>query len=111
MSKVKKQHYVPQGYLKNFACKNSNPVFVFDKEAKRSWRAAISDTAAERYFNDLYFDELLNDESLELLQSLNISLEQLHADQTVEKYLANKIETEYAKLLTYIITSFRALTP
>jgi hypothetical protein len=47
---VKKQHFVPQGYLRNFAVQNQ--LFVLDKKQKFVYLANVEDVAQGRYFND-----------------------------------------------------------
>jgi len=50
--RVKKEHYVPQFYLENFSS-NRNNLYVYDKNNKKSFSAAIRDIANEKYFYDL----------------------------------------------------------
>ena len=52
MSEPRKQHYVPQVYLKNFAYgKEKNPkIYVLPKSLNRIYPANVSDSAAERDF-------------------------------------------------------------
>lgn len=52
MSEPKKQHYVPQTYLRNFSFSDNSPqkIFVLHKDKKEIFRVNISDTAAERHF-------------------------------------------------------------
>lgn len=52
MSKVKKEHLVPESYLKRFTY-NGSQLFVFDKFTKRPFPANINDIAAESYFYDI----------------------------------------------------------
>jgi Protein of unknown function (DUF4238) len=47
---VKKQHYVPQCYLKNFAVQNQ--LFVLDKIKKSVYPAQVKDVAQDGYFYD-----------------------------------------------------------
>ena len=51
MPGTKKQHFVPQFYLKRFA-DTREMIYVFDKLTKRSFLAKVSDIANERYFYD-----------------------------------------------------------
>ncbi|MEH1932725.1 MAG: DUF4238 domain-containing protein [Nostoc sp.] len=46
----KRQHFIPQCYLKNFADQNS--LFVLDKIEKRIYLTDIVNIAQSRYFND-----------------------------------------------------------
>lgn len=56
MSKVKKQHYVPQFYLKRFT-HNGELLFVYDKFAKTARQSNVRDVAEERYFYDSQLTE------------------------------------------------------
>jgi hypothetical protein len=111
MHKTKKQHYVPQCYLRHFGGEHSDYLFVYDKKSQKCWRSAICDVAAEGYFYDLSFAESLEADTLAFLHSHNVSLEQLKEDQTIEKYLASKIEKRYSELLSSLSTRFKQLTP
>lgn len=51
MSKVKKQHYVPQFYLKRFTS-DGERLFVYDKFTKTARQSNVKDVAEERYFYD-----------------------------------------------------------
>ena len=50
--KTKKQHYVPQFLLRNFATKNkkSQKIFVFDKANNKSFKTSVRDVGHENYF-------------------------------------------------------------
>lgn len=48
---IKKEHFVPQFYLRRFA--NSDRVNVYDKALGRSFGAHVRDIASERYFYDI----------------------------------------------------------
>jgi hypothetical protein len=50
---VKNQHYVPQSYLKHFAIKNEERIYVYDKTTKKSFSSSIRNISAEKYFYDL----------------------------------------------------------
>lgn len=52
MSKAKRQHYVPQSYLRGFT-ENGKQLFVFDKSTKEPFYTSVSKIASERYFYDL----------------------------------------------------------
>lgn len=54
MSEPKKQHYVPQTYLKNFGTgKNGTGLYVLSKCAHKVYPSQVGDTAAERHFYTL----------------------------------------------------------
>ena len=68
MQRVKKEHYVPQCYLRNFSsdCEKIN---VFDKFKKQTrFNQAIKDVAAENGFYEIKFRQIL--ESLEEEQQM-----------------------------------------
>lgn len=48
----KKQHYVPQFYLRKFADKFGG-LFVFDKASKKSFKSNVRDVGNEKYFYNL----------------------------------------------------------
>ena len=51
MSEPKKQHYVPQLYLRNFSSEiNTEKIYVKSKRTSKLYLANISDTAAQRNF-------------------------------------------------------------
>ena len=111
MQRVKKQHYVPKCYLRSFSSDQSDHLFVYDKTTQKSWNGAISDIAEEGYFYDLSFPDSLDTETQTFLQDHNVTLKQLKADQTIEKYLANTVENRYKHLLSSLVSSFRQLSP
>lgn len=57
MPKVKKQHYVPQFYLKRFTY-DGERLFVFDKIAQKQRVANVKDIAHENYFYDIPMESL-----------------------------------------------------
>lgn len=92
---VKNQHYVPQGYLRNFIIQGikGEYVNVFDK-IKQEYREkqAISNISSGRYFYD-FEENFAND---------------INSDkQFLEKWFANDIEPEYAKLLNCFINDYK----
>ena len=54
--KVKKQHYVPRCYLKNF-CTNGEQIYVFDKSQRKYFKGNIKDIACGNYFYDIDADD------------------------------------------------------
>lgn len=49
MSKPKRQHYVPQFYLRNFG-PNENQIYVFDKIERKTFSSAIASVASDKFF-------------------------------------------------------------
>ncbi|MGB3308269.1 MAG: DUF4238 domain-containing protein [Nodosilinea sp.] len=85
---TKNQHYVPQGYLRNFAIKEQ--IFVLDKIKKTVYLTNVKNVAQDRYFND-FPDVFLPEEYREKAKS-----------QFIEKDLA-KVESNFSKFLKLII--------
>jgi hypothetical protein len=52
---VKKQHYVPQFYLKRFAS-NTETLYAFNKFTRKSFRTNVRDVASEMRFYDIHPD-------------------------------------------------------
>lgn len=51
MREPKKQHYVPQTYLKNFATgKKNKSLYVLSASPRKIYSSQVEDTAAERNF-------------------------------------------------------------
>jgi hypothetical protein len=51
-NKTKRQHYIPQFYLKNFSPDGSE-LFVYDKMMKKSFKSNVGDVGHEKYFYEL----------------------------------------------------------
>jgi predicted helicase len=85
---VKKQHYVPQCYLRSFAVQDQ--LFVLDKIKKSVYSAKVKDVSQDRYFND-FPDSFLPEEYREKAKA-----------QFIEKDLA-KVESKFSKFLKSII--------
>jgi hypothetical protein len=79
MAKVKKQHYVPQFYLKNFAKQINGEYFVncFDKSNFKEFKVNISDIACEKYFYEISdiadnaFEKVLSDFEGQVVKTYN----------------------------------------
>jgi hypothetical protein len=93
MDVKKKQHFVPQCYLRNFA--NENKLFVFDKIKKYTYVSDVKDVAQDRYFND-FPDSFLPDELRDKTKSKVIE------SQVIENDLS-KVELRFGKFLKQII--------
>jgi hypothetical protein len=52
VQRTKRQHYVPQFYLRQF-CPDGKGLFVFDKTTRRRFQASFSDIALEKEFYDM----------------------------------------------------------
>lgn len=74
MSKVVKQHYVPQSYLRKFT-QDGEQVFVFDKFTKTSFRTNIGNIAGERCFYDIPPDSVAEDVDPQIVEKTFSELE------------------------------------
>lgn len=107
MSKVKRQHYVPQSYLERWSRKDkSNQVFVFDKEQKRSFSSSIKGVASSNYFYDFPSElQAHKEEIFKKAEEENLPLdviELLLNEQAIEKSLSD-IEGIVGVILTKAI--------
>ena len=101
--KTKKQHYVPQCYLKAWEIDGRHKVYVYDKEKQESRINNIEDVASGRYFydfslRDIYPQDAI-DKLLEEVDGINVD----DKIQVIEKALSIGIERPYAHFLTEII--------
>ena len=120
MSNVKKEHYVPRCYLKNFANKNKR-IYVFDKRLGRCRNQKITEIAAENHFYDMDINELVNMKEFDALKRKELKTElmkNLNAKtweeavakfdtQYMEKHMSG-IEYHFEKLLKKIIDDVRS---
>lgn len=113
MGKVKRQHYVPQFYLRNWHNdKSDEQIYVYNKELQKSYSANIEGTASSRYFYD--YPEFNEDQKKEFIdkvnkeKSLSISeKEQIisNIDKQIIENALSEIETINSSVLNSIITS------
>ena len=109
---TKKQHFVPQCYLKAWKISDDKEsVFVFDKEKDSFRQNSIEDIASERYFYDADFINLLNEKQLHDLLEGKIRLRDDADPQIMEHTYADLVETVYKDLLEKLIKSAREATP
>jgi hypothetical protein len=52
IDRTKKEHYVPQFYLRRF-CSSDGGIFVYDKPLNKVFRANVRDIASDKYFYDM----------------------------------------------------------
>jgi hypothetical protein len=107
MSKVKRAHYVPKCYLRNFS--NNEKLYVYDKALDNSWGSNIDSISSEKYFYDIKLKDIYSKYSDVIDKDLTELPDDLD-EQEIEKYFANTIETRYGKQLNNIIAKFK-LTP
>jgi hypothetical protein len=106
MSKVKKQHFVPQGYLRKFANAREQ-LYVFDKYNRRSFISAVRDVANKKYFYDFGSDIIEEIAAhIDTHPELSLTLEerqQLLDPQRIEHQLGEKMDGRFPSLLSEII--------
>lgn len=107
MSKVKRQHFVPQSYLRRWACKdNDKQIKVFDKEQKKSFSSSINGVASSNYFYDIPVDLLIHQDRIyENAKNEGISKEDIDLlmnKQFIEKTLSS-IECKAHNIIEKII--------
>lgn len=114
MGKVKKQHYVPQRYLRAFATrKNENKpykFFVFDKELNEARSGNVTDYASERYFYDVDFQKLKEDilrdkPDFEFDPEMEKIMQEIDP-QHMEHFFADKIESYLFDAVANIIAKY-----
>lgn len=76
--KVKKQHFVPRFYLKNFS-KDNHQIEVFDKSENKSFSSNINDIAFKKYLYD--YNSLDKETGKQTIENQLSKLEALHAIQ------------------------------
>lgn len=112
MANTKKQHYVPQFYLKNFANANDQ-VYLFDKFTKKSFLANVRDIASERYFYDFPLDQQEN--SSDGLTDADIEITYSYSDNSIDHQIVEKtlsvLESDFAKVLGEILDAVRKRGP
>ena len=115
MSKVKRQHYVPQFYLKQWHNeKSEEQIYVYNKELRKSFSSNIKGVASSNYYYD--FPELDEKQKEELLKNIEsdtsineiekASLLEFYTKQEIEKSLSN-IETINSKIILKVITKLQ----
>lgn len=100
--KSKKQHYVPQCYLKAWCHSDSKQIYVFDKKQEVSRSNSIKDVASERYFYDVSPADVFADEFINELQERNPSWDPTEKNQGIENTLSSEVEEPFSDLLTQI---------
>jgi hypothetical protein len=110
MPLVKKQHYVPQFYLRHFTTAGER-IFVYDKFRQAAFPSNVHDIAASNYFHDLSIEtvaeleaHLREEQAKENMkeESVNKLLEQIKDVQMIEKYLS-RLENRFERVLSKVI--------
>jgi hypothetical protein len=106
MNVIKKQHYVPQGYLRRFA-NIRGQLYVFDKYTRRSFVSVVHDVANSNYFYDFgpdVVEEVVA--NIDAHPELGITLEQrqrLLDPQLIEHQLGENVDARFPHLLDEIV--------
>lgn len=93
MSRVKRQHYVPQFYLKQWHNdKSDEQIYVYDKERKKSFGSNIKGIASSNYFYD--YPELTEQQQKEFIEKVNNeqSLSTVEKEKIIENINEQVIE-------------------
>ncbi len=95
MSKVKKEHYVPQNYLRRFS-NSSDRITVYDI-TKNEYRKnqSIRNIACIKYYYDF------NDEEIAVLKKDNDFIQ----EQFIEKMFANDIESNFKAVIDILVNT------
>lgn len=101
--KTKKQHYVPQCYLKAWKINEKKQIYVYDKEKQESRINNIEDVASVRYFYDFSLRDLLSQEDIDTLFNNTDDFEAVSNIQLIEKALSDTIEKPYSDFLNKIL--------
>jgi len=102
-NRKKKQHYVPQCYLKAWAIDGTHQIHVYDKKLKKDRVNNILDVASENYFYDIDFKKALSSKEKDIIGLDDNELEKMGSEQFLENFFANNVEGEFSKLLAKLI--------
>lgn len=111
MQKTKKQHYVPQSYLKAWAIPGTYQVHVYDKKTDNERVNSINDIASENCFYDINPNEIFSKEFLAALKVEGLSWDSDELSQGIEHTFANEVEGDFANILKEIIGKATSATP
>lgn len=106
---VKKQHYVPQFYLRGFSEMNNDKVDIYQKKNKRFITTNVRSICYEKYIYDLEDNTFLKN-YLELRSkhfNLNVDVEQLLKEnpQYIETVFLNSLESDSSNIINRILKS------
>ncbi|MBW3001871.1 DUF4238 domain-containing protein [Candidatus Woesearchaeota archaeon] len=100
--KIKKQHYVPQLYLKGFSTQRNKEkyLFVYNKENKKCFQANIRKIACENYFYDIDETQITEKIFSKIESEFNIPLQKLIQAEDLDK-----LNESDKKVLSYFIAA------
>jgi hypothetical protein len=100
-NRKKKQHYVPQCYLENWAIENTHQINVYDKVKKGDRQNNITDVASENYFYDIDYNKAFSEDEKRASNYSSDKLKELSREQYIENFFADSIENELSMFLKY----------
>lgn len=109
--KTKKQHYVPQMYLKLWGITGENQIHVYDKELEKARINNIEDVASQRYFYDVNPNHIFSGKTIEELKKLGLEWETEEKSQGLEYAFAEEIEKPFSGFLRELISNANSATP
>lgn len=106
---VKKQHYVPQFYLRGFSEMNNDKVDIYRKKDKKFINTNVRSICYQKYFYDTE-DNTFVKKILEVRSkyyNLNVDVEQLlqKNPQYIETVYLNSLETDTSKIINNLLKS------
>lgn len=105
----RKQHYVPQFYLKRFSKphKNSFRISVYDKSRNHFFSSNVKDIASSNYFYDFPSVKEYRNLYEEIdFNFLNFIEKNPHKEQFIEKLFSDSIESQFAITLNKLVSKF-----
>lgn len=97
--RTKRQHYVPQHYLKGFTSSNKKKfLFVYDKENGKIFPSSIRNIGHENYFYDVGEDQIIEKLFSTFESKFNIALQKLINNEDL-----NGLSTEDKELISNFI--------
>ena len=109
--KKKKQHYVPQCYLENWAIDGSHQIYVYDKEMNKQRKNNITDVASENYFYDVDLTGIVTNDKAKEMGFSNFDPSKADEAQYIENFFSNSVEGQYKFLLNNVLTNVSRMTP
>ena len=108
--KTKKQHYVPQCYLKAWSFSDKEQIYVYDRITDSIRINSVKDVAAERYFYDINPYELLPEAQIAKLHEQGFNWDTNKKSQIIEHAFADEIEKPFSNILKGIIETVTSAT-
>lgn len=104
--KTKKQHYVPQCYLKRWDFSGAHQVYVYDKVQDKYRINNVEDIASERYFYDLNKSDRFSSSLLEELRENTFLSGYLSQEQSIEHFLTRKLKNRFQRYFQKSLRKF-----